>query len=310
MNYSGDLATVFGQMATVGAAGCGFEQPLRAMKAALGPNPANSGFLRPDALLAVVFLTDEDDCSMKDPAILGPESPALGPLQSFRCTRFGVTCSTGGATEAEMNQTGAKDGCSSNETSQYIDAVGPYHDFLVGLKSDPKRVIVAGIQGPSMPFAVEQRLPPGGGTPNQAVAHSCQYQGAVGVEVADPATRLEDFLSRFPNRSTFSTICQQDLSDALALTAQLAVQSIGTPCISAQLPDSDPNMAGDQYDCLVEDVVNGTATAIAACPGGPPCWHIETDLANCPQADHLTLVVDRGGTTPDPATVTRMKCKL
>ncbi len=33
------------------------------------PNPANAGFLRPDADLAIVILTDEDDCSAIDPAI-------------------------------------------------------------------------------------------------------------------------------------------------------------------------------------------------------------------------------------------------
>ncbi|HVK83257.1 MAG TPA: hypothetical protein VM513_04070, partial [Kofleriaceae bacterium] len=54
-NYAGTLEAVFSQMAKVGASGCGFEQPLAAMKAALDNHPANAGFLRPDATLAVVF---------------------------------------------------------------------------------------------------------------------------------------------------------------------------------------------------------------------------------------------------------------
>ena len=45
-NYTGNLATVFGAMAKVGAAGCGFEQHLEAAKRALNNNPANQGFLR------------------------------------------------------------------------------------------------------------------------------------------------------------------------------------------------------------------------------------------------------------------------
>jgi hypothetical protein len=39
-----------------------------------------------------VIIADEDDCSVRDPALLGPDSQQLGPLQSFRCTQFGVVC--------------------------------------------------------------------------------------------------------------------------------------------------------------------------------------------------------------------------
>lgn len=50
----------------VGLGGAGWEQPFRAMRLALTSpllGGANAGFLRPGARLAVVFLSDEDDCS-------------------------------------------------------------------------------------------------------------------------------------------------------------------------------------------------------------------------------------------------------
>jgi hypothetical protein len=50
----------------VGVRGSGKEQPLRAMRLALekaGSGDVNDGFLRPRARLAVVIITDEDDCS-------------------------------------------------------------------------------------------------------------------------------------------------------------------------------------------------------------------------------------------------------
>src|SRR5262249_13138248 len=69
--YRGDLAAAMGCLVQVGANGCGFEQPLAAARAALGdpmmnlPAPAgNANFLRDDALLAVIFVTNEDDCSV------------------------------------------------------------------------------------------------------------------------------------------------------------------------------------------------------------------------------------------------------
>lgn len=307
VNYTGDLATVFGQMATgVGAGGCGFEQHLEAMRAALNNNPANAGFLRPDAYLAVIFIADEDDCTIAKTAMLGPESAALGPLQSFRCTRFGVTCDVGGSTPDSMNQVGTKGQCHPNESSQYLEKVQTYVDFLKSLKPDPTKIIVAGIMGTTEPFQVELRAPPGGGTAQQALAHSCSYQGATGLEVADPPTRIKFLLDQFPNRSTFTTICQQNLSDGLVLIAQLLKTVIGDPCIEGNLADVDPNTPGEQYDCSVSDVSNygkpnQSESIIPQCDAtasNKPCWRIETDPTNCPASDNYTLKIERDQTPP------------
>lgn len=88
--HPGDLAaaslaagTDVACVAAAGTSGCGVEQQLEAVLKALTPSTdtstvfygntygradgTNAGFLRPDALLAVVLLTDEDDCSV-DPA--------------------------------------------------------------------------------------------------------------------------------------------------------------------------------------------------------------------------------------------------
>ena len=305
-NYTGDLATTFGQMASVGATGCGFEQPLAAMRAALDNNPANAGFLRPDALLAVVFLADEDDCSVKDPAFFGPESGSLGPLQSFRCTRFGVTCANGGATPDAMNQLGPKDQCTASTSSTLLDDVAPYRDFLVGLKGDPRKVIVGGILGATEPVVTELRAI--NGTQAVSLAHSCTYQGPSGIEVGDPAIRLQSFLDLFPDRATISTICQPDLSGALDAIGQLVATTIGSPCVNAPLTDAAPGTPGLQPDCIVEDLVGARVTAIEPCEvAEPTCWELVPDAAACPSFDNLKLVVVRSD-TPDPATVTRMRC--
>jgi hypothetical protein len=308
-NYTGDLSSTFGMMARAGAGGCGFEQPLAAMKAALNNNPANAGFLRPAALLAVIFLTDEDDCSVTDTTLFGPDSPTLGPLQSFRCTRFGVTCASGGGTADAMNQEGAKDGCAASTTSTLLDDVRPYHDFLIGLKADPSQVAVSSIMGTTAPFQVELRAPPGGGASVPALVHSCTFNGAAGPEVADPPARMQDFLGLFPDRATASSICQQDLSGGLSLIADLIARSIGSPCVGASLADVDPATAGTQVDCIVEDVVGAAKTTIAECDASetPTCWKLEADPINCTRFEHLKLTVVRAG-VPDPATITRMRC--
>ena len=55
-----DLATTFGCMAAVGDKGCGYEHQLESAYRALhDPIPENAGFLRSDAILAVVFRSEE-----------------------------------------------------------------------------------------------------------------------------------------------------------------------------------------------------------------------------------------------------------
>ena len=130
-----------------------------------------------------------------------------------------------------------------------------------------------------------------------------------GSEVADPPVRIKFLLDQFPNRSTFTTICQQNLSDGLVLIAQLLKSVIGDPCIEGKLADVDPNTAGPQYDCSVSDVTNlgkptQMETIIPACDATmsmKPCWHIATDVMNCPAADHFTLKIERAQ-APAPET--------
>jgi len=62
-----NMPATFGQVANVGTSGPGIEMQLRAMELAATP-ATNPGFLRDDALLGIVILTDEDDCSFRTPS--------------------------------------------------------------------------------------------------------------------------------------------------------------------------------------------------------------------------------------------------
>ena len=81
------IAGDFGCMAVLGADGCGFEQPLEAALRALTVHMAdggrNTGFLRDSAVLFVLFITDEDDCSVADPSIFDGEG--MTGDDSLRC---------------------------------------------------------------------------------------------------------------------------------------------------------------------------------------------------------------------------------
>jgi hypothetical protein len=57
----------FGCIAVLGINGCGFEQQLKAAAKALidHRDGVNAGFLRNDSILTILFVTDEEDCSVK-----------------------------------------------------------------------------------------------------------------------------------------------------------------------------------------------------------------------------------------------------
>ncbi len=84
-----DVANVqesFSCLASVGTMGSGLEMPIQATLLATS-EAANQDFFREDALLAVVILTDENDCSRKEREIMLDSSQAdtLGDPLQFLC---------------------------------------------------------------------------------------------------------------------------------------------------------------------------------------------------------------------------------
>ncbi len=307
-NYTGALRDTFGTLAKVGASGCGFEQPLAAMKRALG-NPANAGFLRTNANLAVVFLADEDDCSASSTQLFGPDSAALGPLDSFRCFRHGVRCSP------DEISIGPKHDCMAADDSTVVDDLHPFVDALLAAKSDARMLMTAAIVGDPSPVAVELRQPPGGGAPTPALAHSCSYAGSSGIEVADPAVRLAGFLQFFDGRATLASVCSADLSDPLHAIGASAKRLMGDPCLdSTQLADTSVELDGVQPSCEVVDIRDSAPHAASVLPlcssGDPDCYAIVADLAACPSSDdHLRVRISRTTAVADDSW-TYVRCQL
>jgi hypothetical protein len=310
-NYTGvTLAQAFSCMADLGDMGCGFEQHFESMRAALdGGNPANNTFLRSNAYLAVVFIADEDDCSAEDPNFFGPESAQLGPVDSFRCFEKAVRCNEGSG--ADLRDVGVKTGCQVDDTQGFLYTVNEYVEFLKGLKQDPRSVIVAGIIGPTEPVEVGRYTPMGATMERPDQVPSCTYVDMNGESnFADPGIRLRNFFEQFVDRNTYTTICDDDYSDALFQIADLLRTVIGYPCISAQLADTDPATDGIQWDCQFSYVTNPgevteTETVLPECVGpvgestNKPCWRLVTDAENCSDTPtQLSVVTEDDGTPP------------
>jgi hypothetical protein len=318
LNYTGTLADAFTCTAALGRLGCGFEQHLEAARAALNNNPVNNTFLRPGAYLAIIVLADEDDCSAEMTSFFGPESPQLGPLDSFRCFEKAMRCNEG--RDVELRDVGVKTGCTLDPDQHYLyELQSRYVDFFKGLKSNPRNVIVAGIIGPTEPVEVGRRTPTGSTTPRPDLVPSCSYTDVNNVtNTADPGFRLRGFFESFPDRNTFTTICDSDYTDALVQIAELLRTVIGYPCISGDIanpthPDcqfsyvTNPNEETESQEVLPRcDPEDGPAgdTRIT----NKPCWHLVPDPLNCVgNPTDLSVVIERD-VDPAPNTIIRGGC--
>lgn len=290
-NYNGELASVLGQMVRLGSGGCGFEQPLAATRRAL-VSDANTGFARNDANLLVVMLMDEDDCSVVDPQIFGPASATLGPLQSFRCTRFGVEC------DQSLDDVGSKTGCRAS-ASPYIEDVGTFVDALRVVRGHPARVGVAAIAGPP-DVAVELRASPGGGgSQDLALAHACRWDDGLGGNVADPAVRVAAVIEQLAPNSAFSSVCSEDFSTQVADIARVADGLYGITCL-------DPALFGPEPQCsVVLESLDGS-TPLSLCPAPGDCIEIVGDPDAC--GDRPRLVVNIAAPRADQ--FVRAHCRL
>ncbi|HLK93445.1 MAG TPA: hypothetical protein VKZ18_26380 [Polyangia bacterium] len=353
-NFTGALATTLQCISNVGGKGCGFVQPLAALDRALGadgspPPAANAGFLRPEAYLGIVIVSDEDDCSAPPDTQLysldvgGSNQQnianALGPISTYRCNQFGHLCKDpSGALiapplEPPSNVMGTAAAptldltdCTSNDTNGLLTPVSQFISDIKALKPDPdNQILVAAIVAPAAPYTVAW-VPESGGQNTQPgelwpeVMHSCGASGSDDVNpqatmnptdgtFGDPAVRISQFVTSFPN-SVVTSVC--DASYAGAAQAFVSQSSVAPlpPCVGGTIQ----NNAQGLPDCAVTAHMwgaNGTYTDVAyqncALTGStPPCWSARTDTS-C--AGTALMFVDATAVTSASYTVTCSICE-
>jgi hypothetical protein len=94
MTEQDDLASAFACAARVGVEGDPYERPMNAMEAAVrkdhgGPGECNEGFIRDDALLVIVIITDEWD-GPNDPEGLGSSGDAMSWYNTVVTAKAGI----------------------------------------------------------------------------------------------------------------------------------------------------------------------------------------------------------------------------
>ena len=243
----------FNCIATLGTRGCGFEQPMEAALVALRESSetggSHEGFLREESALAVIFVTDEDDCSANDPELFNSARYDLGCL----CNR----CWAGG-----------------NE--RLLQPIDRYVETLRGVKPGKEHLItVAGIVGlptdgtwvPGDPIEqlreLQQHDPR---DPTQSIPVCRTEHGSV-----FPSPRIAELASEFGPNGVLGSICETDWSEVLMATARAIQRSLVASCL--------PRAVGGAVEaqCRVVEVLNDdrpcTAPVVVSEDGVTLGWH-------------------------------------
>ncbi len=260
-------------MAMVGDQGCGIEGQLEGAKRALDKhNPANANFLRNDSVLSVIFITDEDDCSVSpsgrpdnDPNTMDcstpdPNAPYSCYNPDYRCIAQDIECNE------PLNQQGNKTGC-QERASSYLNPVGTYVNFFGSLRPTSK-LLMSGIWAPPViPNALNNGannsgqfnvVYANGGTTSDTLNRDVNMNAAC-YDVADstiyarPQIRLSKFIAQFPD-SIEQSICDTgNYPAALANIATKIKTKLSAQCLNI-VPKTANGKPGGAPLCLVGDV--------------------------------------------------------
>jgi hypothetical protein len=313
---SKSLAQALACVAVQDDVGCQFPHPLASVLRALGLDgmpapPENAGFLRPGAFLSIILLTNQDDCSAPADSFLFDSdsqvvSDRLGPLTSFRCAEYGLSC---GGTSPSRTMAGTLTGCQSAEDGMLMK-ISDVVASLKTLKADPNMLLVAALSGPPEPVTV-QLGPPGlsfDPSPWPSLAPSCTSPDGV---TARPGVRVEQWVYAFGHNGVLATPCDDSYASSLQSIAQSIAAVLGPPCLDARIATTT-GPRGPRPDCTITDYPRDApaGTPIPSCvdtAGAAPCWTL-TNAAACPNGKLLGFQAAAGAATGDNSSVQCTVC--
>jgi hypothetical protein len=269
-------------MVPQGIAGCGFEQPLESMYKSLlrsenGDDP-QFGFVRTSAVLAVVLVSDETDCSYSNDwqSIFSPESEGGNPAvfwedpdaaspSSAVCWNAGVACTGGPGVydecHAENYDVDGNPGVEAGDAVMH--SLARYIDYLQEIE-DRKReyvpdqqVVFAALTGVPVGYetGMAELVYQDAGDPlaqlDFGIGSGCvnNTEGGFGV----PPVREREVAEAFEigdQRNAYS-ICASDYSPALSAIANSIVDQMHPPCYPACVADTNPVTTELDPQCAV-----------------------------------------------------------
>jgi hypothetical protein len=282
-NFTGPLTEAFGCLAKLGTQGCGYEHQLQSVRFALYSDQAKQ-FLREDAHLGIVIITDEDDCSGDPESTLYAETrPGENP--NLRCATAGHLC--GGQPITAATFTAPLASCTPFERTndeqgkrQRLINVSEFVDHIKGIKAgSPFKVLVSGIIGWDESAGASYNI-----ARNDGVLDLSPICASAAGAWAMPGVRLKAFIDAFGGQGSVHSICQGDLRQALTDIGKNFGGNISGFCFDEPLLDADSAQPGLQPDCAVSirPTTGGPASVVPRCADATSvdCWELQSQ-AQC-----------------------------
>jgi len=324
VSNASDLLATLTCMASVGHEGCPYPMPLESAYQAIQSGTSlaeNQGFFRPNALLEIVFVTDQEDCSADANSNLfsRAEDADVGPPNIYRCTRAGVVYSNPAQPMPFADSGPISDARPAGRDPLGLFSIDRYINFFDktsargGAKLDPTQVAMVSLAGPTSPVSSVLGVPDSWPiTPCSPLSSSCVARMAPScvspnnpVRHAEPAIRLDALVKSVRDQLQLS-VCDDDQSSALdglfkRLDAQTQSSCISAPLVDASQPDCT------FFDEQAVDTGETVVTPVPACTSGGalPCWRLVQN-AGCPSlcsngaSQQLAVHFDRDPNLPRP----------
>jgi hypothetical protein len=217
-NFTGDISDVFACLAELGTGGCGYEHQLQSVRLALSGFVAeNNGFLRSDAHLAVVYITDEDDCSAPaDSSMYG--GAVSGQDSSLRCSLAGHLCN-GSPPPAAVFSTPLPNCSAAPDGGGKLIPVQTFIDEMRLLRTQSVSVSVIGgwpddVATANYAIGYDTTSSQPDVLSSIPICHSVNGSAAVGL-------RMKQLADAFGSAGKIISICQDDFSNAMAQVGDL-----------------------------------------------------------------------------------------
>ncbi len=338
---STSTADAFACFGPQGINGCGFESPLESMYLALARSltsgEASYGFMRANALLAVIFVTDEADCSYnKDYSVIFEEGgnkvfwsdPDASFPTSAVCWNAGVDCfgdpsAYDTCDPVNKNEFGAS---GVSDADAVLHPISRYIDLLQGLEDekqqlDPNQEVIVGLIGGVNEDGYPVYADVGDSDPefqaSYGIGPGCTASNPLdpGNPIsAVPPVRLRAVTDAFTPENMFS-ICAPDYSPVFAAIADRISDNIRPACFTQCVADTDPDTEILDAQCTVEQDLPGLGPAepILECLRDANGYVIDGATKNytMPNADVnvcYAMLVDKQGLTPDPSDDISLDC--
>lgn len=231
----------------------GYRPPIFAGSTFGHGSDANAGFLRPYSALAILLVTDEDDCSASDPALLDSTDPRFAPVP------IGLRCST------------------------FPDALHPiqrYVDGFIGLRSQSSLLVFAAITGIPRDAVssglgydailgletMTERVDPALG---DRLLPSCTTPSGGAAFPPRRIMQVAQGLERLGASTTVQSICSDDFTAAVDVVLEKISATLAGACLPRSLSRDRSHDGGRRCDILMLLPRIGGPAAVQHCADMP-----------------------------------------